>query len=116
MLALETRLDLLGRTERVTAATLAERLAGPDPPLALDVRTEAEARGERIDGSLNVPLNRLLERLDEVPRDRDVVVHCASGYRSSIAASLLAREGFDLVSDLVGGMAAWNASLVGVAP
>ena len=115
MLALETRLDLLGRTERVTAATLAERLAGADPPLALDVRTEAEARAERIDGSWNVPLNRLHERLDEVPRDREVVVHCASGYRSSIAASLLAREGFEHVSDLVGGMAAWNASLVRVA-
>jgi rhodanese-related sulfurtransferase len=112
MLAVETRPDLLGRTDRITAPTLAERRAAGDRPFVLDVRTESEAREERIDESSNVPLNRLLDRLDEVPPDRDVVVYCTSGYRSSIAASLLARAGHERVSDLVGGMAAWNASLV----
>jgi hydroxyacylglutathione hydrolase len=116
MLAAESRLDLVGRTQRVTAPTLAERGTEGGPPLVLDVRTESEARGERIDKSVNVPLNRLLDRLDEVPPDRDVVVYCTTGYRSSIAASVLARAGYERVSDLVGGMAAWNASLAATGP
>ena len=79
-----------------------------EPPLVVDVRTEREWSEQRIDGSVNVPLSRLAERLDELPRDRPLVVHCASGYRSAIAASLLQREGFALVADLVGGIAAWE--------
>jgi hydroxyacylglutathione hydrolase len=52
----------------------------------------------------------LLGQLDVVPVDRDVVVVCGSGYRSSIASSLLQRDGRAQVTDLVGGMAAWSAS------
>jgi len=110
MQALEPRPDLLDRIERITAATLAEQLAAPRPPLVLDVRTEPEWRDHRIDGSLNIPLGRLLEHLAEVPRDRQLVVHCGSGYRSAIATSLLRRHGVDAVADLVGGIGAWDAS------
>jgi DMSO/TMAO reductase YedYZ molybdopterin-dependent catalytic subunit/glyoxylase-like metal-dependent hydrolase (beta-lactamase superfamily II)/rhodanese-related sulfurtransferase len=110
MQALEPRPDLVGRVERIAAATLAERLADPDAPLVLDVRTQREWRDHRIEGSLNIPLGRLLERLGEVPRDRPIVVHCGTGYRSAIAASLLLRHGFDSITDLVGGIAAWDAS------
>jgi DMSO/TMAO reductase YedYZ molybdopterin-dependent catalytic subunit/glyoxylase-like metal-dependent hydrolase (beta-lactamase superfamily II) len=110
MQALEPRPDLVGRIERITAATLAERLADREPPLVLDVRTEREWREQRIEGSLNIPLGRLLERLDELPRDRQLVVQCATGYRSAIATSLLRQHGFGAVADLVGGISAWNAS------
>jgi DMSO/TMAO reductase YedYZ molybdopterin-dependent catalytic subunit/glyoxylase-like metal-dependent hydrolase (beta-lactamase superfamily II) len=110
MQALDARPDLVGRIERITAATLAEQLSGSEPPLVLDVRTEREWRDGPLDGSVNIPLARLEERLDEIPRDREVVVHCGSGYRSSIAASLLRRHGFEQIADLVGGMSAWAAS------
>lgn len=110
MQALDPRPDLVARIERITAATLAEQLAGPAPPVVLDVRSEREWREERIQRSLNIPLGRLRERLGEVPRGRQVVVHCASGYRSSIAASLLRGHGFDEIADLVGGIGAWAAS------
>jgi hydroxyacylglutathione hydrolase len=113
MEALDPRPDLVARVERVTAATLAEQLRGPSPPLVLDVRTEREWQEGRIEGSVNVPLPRLEARLDELPRDRQVVVHCASGYRSSIAASLLRRHGFEQVADLPGGMSAWAATAGG---
>jgi rhodanese-related sulfurtransferase len=49
-------------------------------------------------------------RFSEVPQDRHIVVHCASGYRSAIAASLLEQHGIAQVADLVGGFAAWKAS------
>jgi hydroxyacylglutathione hydrolase len=105
MLALDTRPDLVERLERVTQATLAEQLAENDPPFVLDVRAESE-RDPMIDGSVKVPLSHLDERLGELPRDRPIVVHCSSGYRSSIAASILRANGFDRVSDLVGGLSA----------
>ena len=47
-------------------------------------------------------------QLDQIPRNRPVVVFCAGGYRSSIAASLLQRAGFSRLSELTGGMAAWD--------
>jgi glyoxylase-like metal-dependent hydrolase (beta-lactamase superfamily II)/rhodanese-related sulfurtransferase len=104
MLALENRPDLVARVERTTAPTLAEQLAGADPPLVLDVRTEDEHDALAVDGSVDIPLSRLPERLDELPSDREIVVLCASGYRSSIAASLMIRSGFTRVTDLVGGL------------
>jgi glyoxylase-like metal-dependent hydrolase (beta-lactamase superfamily II)/rhodanese-related sulfurtransferase len=110
MQALAVRPDLVRRTERITAATLAERLAAPQPPVVLDVRTAREWQEKRIEGSSNIPLTHLEDRLAEVPRDREVVVHCGSGYRSSMAVSLLAQHGFTQLADLVGGFAAWEAS------
>ena len=110
MQALEVRPDLVKRVERVTAATLAEELDSGDPPYLVDVRSEQEWRGKRIGGAVNIPLSRLLGRLDDVPRDRAVVVSCATGYRSAIAASILRREGVEDVADLVGGLNAWEAS------
>jgi rhodanese-related sulfurtransferase len=110
MRALETRPDLVAAVARITAGGLADQLASAEPPLVLDIRTEREWKEQRIGNSVNIPLNRLAERIDELPRDRPILVHCATGYRSAIAASLLLREGFDQVTDLVGGMAAWDAS------
>ena len=107
--ALEPRPDLVGQINRVTAAALAEQLMSAEPPVVLDVRTEREWRSKRIAGALNLPLNHLLERLQEVPRDRQIVVQCASGYRSSTAASLLKQHGIADVVDLIGGINAWQA-------
>jgi hydroxyacylglutathione hydrolase len=74
----------------------------------VDVRTETEWKGGRISGSLNVPLNHLRARARELPRNETIVVYCQTGYRSSIATSILEQEGFVRVVDLVGGFAAWE--------
>jgi hydroxyacylglutathione hydrolase len=108
MLALEPRPDLVRHRERITAAELAERLSGADPPQVLDVRTEPEWSHKRIVGSVHVPLQQLARKLEEVPRNSYFVVHCAGGYRSMIAASILEQHGFTNFSDLVGGFAAWD--------
>jgi rhodanese-related sulfurtransferase len=76
----------------------------------LDVRTPREWAAKHIAGSVNIPLNHLAERYAEIPPDRHIVVHCASGYRSAIAASLLEQQGITRLADLVGGFAAWEAS------
>ena len=93
MESLADRPDLVWPTERVTALTLAEELAGADPPFVLDVRNPREWAAKHIEGSVNIPLNHLQERIGEIPRDRRIAVHCAGGYRSSIAASILHQYG-----------------------
>jgi glyoxylase-like metal-dependent hydrolase (beta-lactamase superfamily II) len=110
MQSLNAHPDLIDRVERITAGSLAEQLAGPEPPLVVDVRAPDEWRQERIDGSVNVPLSRLSERLGTLPKDRRIIVHCASGYRSAIAAGLLQHAGFTHVADLIGGLAAWASA------
>jgi rhodanese-related sulfurtransferase/DNA-binding transcriptional regulator YbjK len=102
--------DRLAWVERVTATRLAEQLESAEPPLVVDVRTEREWHERRIAASLNMPLARITQRLDELPGDRALVVHCQTGYRSAIAASLLLRAQFGAVADLAGGIAAWQAS------
>jgi len=109
MQALAGRPDLLDRIERITAGSLSERLAAPEPPLLIDVRAPAEWRERRIEAAVNVPLQRLPEQMTTLPREHPIVVHCATGYRSAIAASLLQRDGYPDVADLVGGMAAWES-------
>jgi rhodanese-related sulfurtransferase len=107
--AIALRPDRAATAGRVSAAALGAQLESSEPPVVLDVRTEPEWRGRRIRASVNVPLALLMQRLDRLPSDRLLVVQCAEGYRSAIAASLLLREGF-AVSDLAGGIAAWQAS------
>ncbi|MCH0539662.1 MBL fold metallo-hydrolase [Streptomyces sp. MUM 203J] len=93
---------------RLTAAQVRAALTGDSAPVVIDVRNCGE-RGELgfIDGALHIALGELPRRLDEIPRDRPLVLHCASGHRSSIAASLLRHHGFTDVSDILGGYAAW---------
>lgn len=110
MEALLTRPDILRRTERITAQSLSEMISSNDPPQILDVRRPGEWKLSSIEGSVNIPLNHLNERYEEIPNDKELVVHCASGYRSSIAVSLLEKNNFTNVSDLVGGISAWEAA------
>jgi len=108
--SLDTRPDLTERTERYSAALAAEILQSPNPPTLLDVRAPREREQKSIAGSLNIPLNQLAERTKELPQNAPILVHCAGGYRSSIAASLLQRAGFRQVSELAGGLAAWESA------
>ncbi|WP_426405140.1 rhodanese-like domain-containing protein [Streptomyces sp. R-07] len=106
--ALEALADEVAPASRVTAAHLRTALAGEQPPVVVDVRTcgEREANGF-IGSALHIPLSELPDRADELPGDRPLVLHCAGGHRSSIAASLLRQRGFQDVSDILGGYAAW---------
>ena len=99
------------QASRLTASDLRETLGRDRPPVVLDVRNAAERAEGAIDGSLHIPLAELPRRLAEVPSGTPVVVYCAAGTRSSIAASLLRRAGHRDVSDLIGGEAAWRLSL-----
>jgi rhodanese-related sulfurtransferase len=110
MAALAGRQDLVWATERVNAAMLAEELASKDPPLVIDIRGRGEWSAKHLGESINLPLGHLQERIAEVPRDRRIAVHCAGGYRSSIAVSILNQYGITNVIELAGGITAWEAA------
>lgn len=110
MRSLESRPDVTVKTERLSAALSAELLSSANPPFLLDVRAPREREQKFIDGSIGVPLNQLPQRAEELPKNRELLVYCAGGYRSSIAASLLQQKGFAQVSEIAGGMAAWDAA------
>jgi len=106
--ALAAMADEVTPASRMTAAQLRTALAGDNPPIVVDVRNCGErAENGFIEGALHIALGELPNRLDEIPRDKPLVLHCAGGHRSSIAASLLRHKGFEDVSDVLGGYAAW---------
>ena len=95
--------------EEVEAPALAAALAGDDPPLLVDVRTDAERAVAAIQPSLHIGLDRFVERAPaEIPRDRDVVVYCHVGARSAQAAVWLKASGWPRARSLAGGIDAWS--------
>ena len=98
--------DLVQPATRTTAAELDELLAD-DAVTLVDIRNPAERDAGIIPRAVPIPLAQLRSRLGELPNDRPVVLHCAGGWRSSVAVSLLRSHGMDQVSDLVGGYNEW---------
>jgi hydroxyacylglutathione hydrolase len=104
------RPDLVSDTTRVSPERAAELLDANATLKLIDVRAPGERTAKSIERSVHIPLQRLVEDTRYLPKDTPMLVHCAGGYRSSSAASLLLREGFTNVSELAGGLAAWEAS------
>ncbi len=98
----------LGTVPQISAAELAEQRRTNEVAV-VDVRGHAEWEAGHLAGVPNIPVGYLPNRLAEIPRDRPVVVHCQSGARSSIAASLLRARGLTNVVNLTGGFAEWQA-------
>jgi hydroxyacylglutathione hydrolase len=84
------------RTARVDFATWNREALGSDE-MILDVRNASEFSEGHLPGAVNVPYTRLRSRLDELPRDKRLYVHCGSGKRAALAASFLRLEGFDVL-------------------
>jgi rhodanese-related sulfurtransferase len=90
---------------------LADRLApgGDEAPVVIDVRQANEYADGHVPGAWHIAAGSLLDRLGDLPRDRPIVTMCASGYRSSVAASLLRRAGYHDVAWVASGLPAWEA-------
>ncbi len=93
--------------EKITPADYqAEFVSSEAPHLLLDVRTRPEFASGHIPGAMNIPVQELSSRLNEVPQDQPVVVYCRSGNRSAQAAQILGNADYSQVYDL-GGIASW---------
>jgi rhodanese-related sulfurtransferase len=95
--------DLAAPAPRITASELEELRQGEPALQLVDVRNPAEVAAGSIEGSVNLPLPQLLDRLSELDPSQPTVVYCAGGYRSATAASLLRAKGFTSVADIFGG-------------
>lgn len=98
--------DLVQQAPRVSVQQL-DRLLAENAVSVIDIRNPGERDVGAIPGSIHIPLAQLRMRMGEIATDKPIVVHCAGGWRSSVAASLLRAQGFEDVSDLVGGYNAW---------
>jgi glyoxylase-like metal-dependent hydrolase (beta-lactamase superfamily II)/rhodanese-related sulfurtransferase len=98
--------DLVQSAPRITAGEL-DGLLAENAVSLIDIRNPGERERGAIAGALHIPLAQLRSRLGEVYKANPIVVHCASGWRSSVAASLLRESGFENVADLAGGYNAW---------
>jgi len=85
-----------------------------DGPLVIDVRQADEYAGGHVPGSIHLTAGSLPDRLADLPRDRPIATICGSGYRASVAASLLRAAGFEDVSWVATGVPAWQAAGYGV--
>jgi hydroxyacylglutathione hydrolase len=86
---------------RMTAKEFAE--AYKKGAVVIDVRKKSEFDSEHVVNAKNVPLNKINQYLSEFPKDEPFILHCAGGYRSMIAASILKLRGWDNFADVIGG-------------
>ena len=87
---------------RITAEEFETRYAMS--PIVIDVRKQSEFESEHVVGAMNIPLNQINQKFTEFPTDRAFILHCAGGYRSMIAASILKSRGIVQFVDVIGGM------------
>ncbi|MGV9870994.1 MBL fold metallo-hydrolase [Rhodococcus koreensis] len=99
--------DLVEATDRVEVPELTALIDERSITL-LDVRNPGERDAGFIDGSVHIPLPELAHRHTEIPQGKPLVVYCRSGWRSSVAASMLRARGHIVTTDLIGGYTAWE--------
>jgi NADPH-dependent 2,4-dienoyl-CoA reductase/sulfur reductase-like enzyme/rhodanese-related sulfurtransferase len=95
--------DIAGYSPNITATQLADALQSATPPLVLDVRTATEYAAGHIRGAVNIPVDEVRDRLHELPNDRDIAIHCKSGFRGHLAARILRQRGFERLVNVTGG-------------
>jgi glyoxylase-like metal-dependent hydrolase (beta-lactamase superfamily II)/rhodanese-related sulfurtransferase len=88
-------------TARVSAQEFADKYS--KDTLVIDVRKKSEFDSEHVVDAINIPLNSIYSHLSEIPKDKPFILHCAGGYRSMIAASILKQLGYDNFADVEGG-------------
>ena len=86
---------------------LKKKLENKENVFLLDVRTPEEFEEQRIKGSVNIPITELQERLNEIPKDKEIITICEHGNRSLRAAYFLNKKGYKALS-LTGGIEDWN--------
>ncbi len=89
-------------SHRITAKELEEKLKS-EQYTVIDIRKRSEFKSEHLVDAINIPLNEMQQKLSEIPQDKAFIMHCASGYRSMIASSILKQKGYDNFVDVSDG-------------
>ncbi|MCM3624814.1 rhodanese-like domain-containing protein [Brevibacillus borstelensis] len=97
--------------KNVKADELKTLITNNSKKLLVDVREPSEYRNGYIPGAINIPLSQLKGRIKDIPTDKDIFLYCQSGMRSKQASRILSKKGFPNVTNLQGGILAWNGRL-----
>ncbi|MBA2435928.1 MAG: rhodanese-like domain-containing protein [Chthoniobacterales bacterium] len=104
--------DALTETQKLSQISVQELKANlnENGPLVVDVRTPTEWKNSHLEGARHLPLASFAKQAPDLPNDRPIAIICGSGYRSSIATSLLRARGYEQVGNVTGGMTAFAES------
>lgn len=107
-----TEFSRLTRKYRQVVPALAVQVLNRDGSVVVDVREDAEVRSGKIKGARHIPLGQLKGRLAELDgfKEKPVLVYCRSGSRSAHACNMMTKAGFRDVSNLAGGITAWESA------
>lgn len=114
-MSIKTGADLIAeaknRIRQVSIEDVKRFLEGPDKPLLLDVREPQETNLGRLPGAVVIPRGTMETKIEAVaPRDAFVVIYCASGNRSALAADTLQQMGYHNVASMMDGFNGWVVS------
>lgn len=101
---------MVGTPLEISVQDLKEALDSGGDLVVLDVREPWELDVARLDGTLDIPMNEVPDRLDELPKDKPIAVLCRSGARSLKVTNYLRANGFSEVSNIAGGILGWGAA------
>jgi rhodanese-related sulfurtransferase len=106
-----TRFAPIKGFKNLNAQDFESRLQQKDKGILLDVREKFEYEGGHIPNSLNIPLSQIKGRLNEIPKNRDVLLYCRSGMRSKQAGRILSKHGYKQLFNLQGGISSWKGKI-----
>jgi len=107
-----TRLAPVRGVATIGPAELRSRLKGARDYLLVDVREPHEYQAGHLPGAINLPLSHLAAHLGRLPKDKEIILYCASGMRSKQAARWLKRHGYTRLVNVRGGLIGWKGDLV----
>jgi rhodanese-related sulfurtransferase len=92
----------------ISVRDLSQRIGAPNPPVVLDVREPQEIAIARFPRALEIPMQSVPSRIDELDKSAEIFVLCHHGMRSAHVAEYLAEQGFTRVGNVSGGIDAWS--------
>ena len=97
--------------EEITVSDLNKKINNKDDFILLDVRNIEEVLFSKINSSLHIPMNEISNRINELDKDKEIIVQCKSGKRSAKVCQFLMQNNFSNVKNLYGGILAWSREI-----
>ncbi|KAA3598031.1 MAG: rhodanese-like domain-containing protein [Calditrichaeota bacterium] len=95
----------------ITCQELKSKIDNGDDFCLVDVREPHEFEISKIENSIKIPLGDLPSKLEEIPKDKEVIIHCRSGVRSANAVMFMSQAGYTNIKNLVGGINYWAQTI-----
>ena len=97
--------------QEIDVNTLNQKMLSKDDLILLDVRTDNEVFLSKINSSIHIPMNEVPDRINELDKNKEIIVQCKSGKRSAKVCDFLSKRGFPNVKNLIGGIIAWSKEI-----